>query len=660
MNLGISSIYQRVGWRIVLLLLLGGLVPAACCGAENKKAQAETEGLLRDRGFSAAVASKVARALVKAEEQDSITPLLPLLEDKEMPVACAAAFMAIAGDPDAAVPRVMKMLRQNRGSATALLLALSMSNRRDTAKFLIDELTSKRSADREEAALFSLRVMTGQSFGQAAEWSEWWRAHGMKEKLAFPKGDEELQRRVFAAAALLRSSTLRAAIAKSPDTPGESARKTDMLEDFAALLEKGARMRLSTAALAGDEAFSRGQIEGAAKAYAQAIKKDPGDQRSAYLRACALFELGRRDEAGAAFAAIEANDPKAVAALFLAQLSKLPGGTPLLPAARATLEKTILFRGGTYGWDDPILATLRAQQLAGNGPRIVPQDSLDEIVQDSPDDLELRCGVAQCRPRMLVGQAFAALRERFPKSALPLCGWLSASRGGAKADSAALVAAASRWRELEPGNAVPALLVLGLQQPRDAKRAGLQPYDDVTASAVAAATLLPEFEDRGRELCLATRRVSMQLKFPFALEQLSHRPSFEEELFDVLSRLSDTELARFAAGDTAEAQRLGEAVDTLAARLVRLGGTEGAQTVFRSAAVFSLSRHRQRLVATGADGETLTRLENHILESKDWEDAETKGSAARQSTLQLLALPSLEREIAEEQLAVPPTDTPGL
>ena len=634
---------------LLLLALLATVAPAP--GADTSKPVSKDELLLRDRGYSAEAAARLARAFAQMEKRDSIAPLLPLLEDKELPVACAAAFAAIAGDPDTAIPHVMKMLRQKKGSEMALLLGLSCSPRRDTAKYLIDRLGAKRGAEHDEAVLFALHVMTGQAFQTTAEWNAWWRAHGAKERLASPKNEEELLRRVFSAAALLRSATLRTAIAGAAEKPDDGSGKADAIEDYASLLEKGGRLRLSRQALDGDASFAQGDIKQAAADYALAVEADPADQRSAYLRACALFELGRRDEARAAFLAIEAKDPKAVGALFLAQLCQLPASEPLLPAARAALEKTILFRGDTLGWDDPVLGTLIAQMATGNGPRSIPQDPLDELLQDSPDDVELRCGVALCRPRVTVIQAFAALREQFPKSALPLCGWISESCNKAKVDKAALVASAARWSELEPANAVPALLNVVFQQPRDPKGAEFQPYDQATVTAVAAAIARPELESRGRELSAGVRRVIEKIKFPFVLEQFRHRPEFEEQMFDVLTRLSDTEQARFETGDLEEAERLGKAVDTLATRLMQSHAGQRARVDFGVAAGFMLVRHRARLVAAGASGEALAEMEQRI---SDLLAAGHNPSAARQATLLILMLPSLERELAAEQSGTEP------
>lgn len=645
--LGIQ-IHGRAGRYAGLLLLLALLTTAVLAtGADSAKPVSKDEMLLRDRGYSAEAAARLARAFARVEAQDSIAPLLPLLEDKELPVACAAAFAAIAGDPDTAVPHVMKMLRQKKGSEMALLLALSFSPRRDTAKYLIDRLAAKHGAEHDEAVLFALQVMTGQAFQSVAEWNTWWRAHGAKEKLATPKSDVELQRRVFAAAAMLRSGTLRSAIAGAAEKPGEASHKADAIEDYASLLERGGKLRLSRPATNGDESFARGDIRQAAADYALAVKADPADQRSAYLRACAIFELGRRDEARAAWLAIEAKDPKAVGALFLAQLCQLPPGEPLLPAARAALEKTILYRGDTIGWDDPVLGILLAQYAAGNGPRAIPQDPLDEILEEAPNDVELRCGVAQCRPRITVAQAFTALREQFPKSALPLCGWLSVSCNKARVDKAALVAAAARWSEVEPANAMPALLAVAFQQPRDPKGEKLQAYDEATVAAVASGLARPELESRGRELCLAVRQVLVKIKFPFALEQLHYRPEFEEQMFDILSRMSDTEQARFEAGDLEEAERIGTTVDTLATRLMASHAGESIQAYFRVAAGFVIAHRRARLMAGGASGEALAELEQRI---SDLLGAGPNPSDARQKTLQILMLPTLEREMAMEEL----------
>jgi hypothetical protein len=204
-----------------------------------------------------------------------------------------AAITALSIDPDAASRTIFAAVDQKPANVPALLMALSFDHERATIAWLIKRLETKPPADQERAIVFSLRVLTEQTFATSAEWSAWWKASGPKfepTSLDF----EAQQGRMMAAATALKIDLLRDFVARTKSqekTKGAAANQlSGMLEGMAATLEAGRNLRLSEAAKAGDEALARGDLQQAMADYATA--NDPGDVHSRYVRACLLLETG--------------------------------------------------------------------------------------------------------------------------------------------------------------------------------------------------------------------------------------------------------------------------------------------------------------------------------------------------------------------------------
>lgn len=645
-----------------LFLIVACFVAQVSAGrAEDKEAEAEIAAAFRGRGMSKEAAAKLAPAFVRADELQSATPLYPFMEDQDLIVAMTSAAVAIQIAPKTGTARVMKLLNEKRGAPPALLLALSASGRRETVQFLISELAARRGEEREEAAAMALRVLTQQTWVTPAEWVAWWKNRGSKlKKLPFAKDEIEWEQRATAAISLLRSDRLKTSLASNPKLNSNDATTRGLekiLSDQLGLLEKGGRMQLSAAAKEGDAAMVTGNFDKAARAYQRAAKTDTLDRRSAYLRACCLFELGRRPEAKKVFAALAAADPKAVGAEFMARLCDTPQSASLLQASREILQSTVLFKGESPGWDDPILGDLFAQWMAGSGPHSVPQTSMDAVTAVATDDVELRCGAAQSRPRVTAANAFAALREQFPESPLPIAGWLEASTSGGKKVTPEMIEAARYWRQLEGDNAVPLLLELSLQNPRDRKApSDSQPLDRSATEAIIAAIQLPQFDTKRSAMIQSVRRTFEEIDFPFPLGETTNLPSFTDPMSNLFWRLGASAQTSFEEGDLTQVARTDAAIDLLAERLLAAGGSDLARVMYTSLATITLKARRSRLIATGATADTLAKLEGRILA---FSSAALGTIKPKEVTLQMLFLPSLEREIVNERIGDPYVDVPA-
>lgn len=636
------------------LIVAGSLLAASLYAADEEFTQIRQQ--LVAQGIAVKTAERLTAALEKAAESEKLGPLLPFLQSTEPVVVIAAAGFAIVIDEDAGRREVIRLLTKKNANSPALLIALSSSYHRETVDLLIKEVATAKTSERKEAALFALRVVTGQPHTEAADWQAWWKAHRNDFAATVPEDSEEQERRMRGAAARMTAGSLREKLAPIFATNADGSKGTEALKgveklfgSLFGLMERGGALQLSAPALEGDRAFARWQLEGAERAYARAVAADGNDRRSAFFRGCALFELGRLGEAKVVFGALTAQDERLIAARLMSGLAEPGEGKPLLERARAQMKTIELPKDGDFTLGDPILEIAMGQAMAAGGPMIIPRDSLDGVAAWWPDDPEIHAAIAHCRMRDQQLAAFEAASAKFPdapllKAAL-LHSRLSKARTAAKGELAPL---AEEWRKLEPINGIPALLAIHLDNlPKNSASRDPNPYDDVTVAKIEAALALPEFEDHAATLSRAVLRVLDAASHPFTLGATSNSRTFITEWNVIIKRLGDTARARFAAGNFAGGESLCRTLELFGQRLERITKDEVSWLIATVPTISSVEIRKKNLETNGGAPAEIEALKRRLDEFRAARKSRLDPNAVN---LHLIPLPSLQRAIVEERL----------
>lgn len=545
---------------------LGGfLVGVICMGAAFADDADNILGFLRAHGQSEQSIQKFRSALDKAEEDESIAPLKSYLESSSPMLSFVAGLEALSLNPDSAVEAICGAVKSGKGNAPALLTTLSFDHERATIAWLIARLQTSPPEEQKRVIVFSLQVLTDQTYTEPSQWATWWGGDGKKFHPE-PLDPGEQQSRMEAAAARLRIEVVENLVTKlksfasgaKPDStkPDSLSGVAKLLDGMAKAMELAKNLRLSAPAKAGDAAFSEGNLEEAAKAYRAAAEEDPGDTHSNYLLACILLETGKNQDAQAKFEEIAAENPEVTSAKFLAQVSARRQQNPGESMADTALNVWHEFKPkpgiSLQGWDDPVMATLMGPMMTG-GVFHIHVEKLDS----STSDPTLAVGAALIGPNALRIPALDRVLEKSPDCTVALAARaLSSLRDE---DKVAVPELLDRLARLDPDNSFPILLKIALenqltrQQRLSKKKIPLPP---AVIEETTVALQKKKFHDYRTLLCPAAAAALRKTGNPFDAVLLSYPSGLQSEFLNFLLRLADTAVQDFNAGNVEQGREV--------------------------------------------------------------------------------------------------------
>ena len=616
--------------------------------------------LLRADGQSAEAIQKFESAVEHAEEDESLAPLQPYLESRSAVLSFVAGIEALSLDPEAAVETICAAVESGKGNVPALLMTLSFDHERATIAWLIGRLQSNPPDEQKRAIVFSLQVLTAQTYTEASEWAKWWAGDGKKFRPE-PLVPQEQQARMQAAAASLRIDLVKGLLAKLKSTapaakPGASPKSdplapvTKMFEDMAKTMELGRNLRLSAPAKAGDAAFSEGNLDKAAADYAAAVAEDPGDLRSRYLRACILLETGKPAAARAEFEDIATQSPEVTSAKFLAQVCERRQQNAAEPMADAALNVWREFHPkpelGFDGWGDPVTATLMGQTMTGGGIFHVPVENLD--MAKHPDEPNLAVGAALIGANALRIPALDRVLEKSPTSTAALAARaLSALHD---ADKAAVPGLLDRLARQDPDNAFPLLLKIAMQNqlPREQKSEPKKHPLSAAVIAETAATLRKRKFDSYRALLRAVGMEALhETGHPFHMALVANATKVEYDLLQFLFRLSTTATADFETGNDKQGREILGLLEEIDRRTVEAKEPIMAQ-LSTVAAVGIAKEGLLKFEKKSGDNASAANLKKELEEVRS---RQPKSAQTRWMAMLLLPVPSLQNELGDRMAA---------
>jgi tetratricopeptide (TPR) repeat protein len=346
-----------------------------------------------------------------------------------------------------------------------------------------------------------------------------------------------------------------------------------VLGSLSQAMEEGQALKLSKAALSGDDLFSRGQLAEAAQQYQRAVKADPRDLRSRYLRACLLFEAGDFAHAASEFQDIVHADPKVTSAAYLGGLATRRLKTPGEPLLDAALDEYWHLPArpelSMAGWDDPVMNILLSQRVSHGGVNYIAPARFDALLAQHPDDPEIAAGVAMLGDREQRLLRLAQAREKFPQSPLILLLLLNEKSNSTPENHLPeILDLLQQWETLAPPDALPKYLLAWYRHYSKPGSKDVLPLaaDDVQL-VVQANQISPlnSFAATARE---TRQRVLTQLGHPFLLSARGYDLDFGMIFLDLNRRLRAGAQAEFEAGHAEAGEQICTALQTLGRRLM--------------------------------------------------------------------------------------------
>lgn len=478
-------------FRSFVFLLLLSLVPAPAA-VKHSEAK-ELQAVARAYGFPAVVTDAAATCIDTGDSK----PLRRLLRQDDLMVVVGAAGMLFEMEEDFA-PEVVERLKRGEGTAEVQIASLAFATDRGTVQYLVGRLEKEEDAKVQGVVTTALRVITGKDLSSAEEWRAWWRKQPRKYRPKSRTTEEVMSKLALAQSANARD-TFQAAVKKMATGKGGEAldKVAVLLGSLADLQEEGRNLKLSRPAAEGDASFASGDFAAAAAAYERAISKRRNDHRSAFMRGCALFELGKPGEAKTIFERLHHEDERRKASRFMADLcaKEIANVDRVFENAMAVLH-AMGEPEDLMTWGDPVLREIVSQKLAlVRGPESVDIEKVMERFGTEQDPVAL-LGLALCHPPQMQDQLIKVLVQRFPDQPVILSQYLRRQFSGRTVENrSAYLPKIQAWVAAEPDNALPRLLEIAtfVEVSMLPSEQAPQPPDEVLAK-LEAALQLPRYE----------------------------------------------------------------------------------------------------------------------------------------------------------------------
>lgn len=379
--------------KVFLILYCGLMLLAGCRPSVPRTPELEEiKTHLEVHGFDSKIAQAVTDGLSKAQKEDSIDPIIDLLNAEDDIAFITASLLTMTPSGSRLL---LKALEEDVRNPAVTIYACVYASDKGIVDYLVKRLQEEEDGNTKQAIVSTLRVICEQDIADdPKQWAEWWEKSRDSLELGKEVDVEKRERAFNVECQHLKVRQLKGVlddVASELKEQGDVAGNVmdsigNMLEGLADIADAGKELEYSEVARSAYQHWLDGDLNGAVELFGQAVEDDPDDRFSLYMQGVLLIETGRLSEAKKVFEKIIAAEKKCELAKFLKRYCQYHEGkddSKILSSMFNALEGAELEGGNMWSWNDRFIISFLGQGNLGEGAYKVPEEKLRKMADAS-------------------------------------------------------------------------------------------------------------------------------------------------------------------------------------------------------------------------------------------------------------------------------------